>query len=81
MGRNITCRPEQNSKKKSTDPLFWGPSTNDIVMANPKMTVHKKLLTKSKVVNQIRCFCCYFKEEKILYQVKGEKNCLNRTKS
>ena len=39
------------------------------------MTVHKKLLIKLKVLNQILWSWCYYNEEKMLYQ-QGEKRWL-----
>ena len=39
----------------------------------PKMTVHRKLLMKLKVLNQIWWSWCYYNEEKMLYPARWKK--------
>ena len=46
----------------------------------PKMTVHKKLLIKWKVLNQIWWFWCYYNKEKMLYLVKWKKITVDQSK-
>ena len=52
LGKKDNCFLEQ-SPKKLTIPFFGGSPTDDKLMANPEMTVNKKLLIKLKVFNQI----------------------------
>ena len=47
---------------------------------NLKMTVHKKLLIKLKVLNQIWWSWCYYNEEKMLYPARWKKITVDQSK-
>ena len=50
-GEKYNLLTRAKSLKKSTDPLFGGPPTNEKVLKSPKITVRKRLLIKLKKIS------------------------------
>ena len=79
LGKRDNCCSEQSPKKMDFRILGGHPPmTNEWQI--PKMTVHKKLLIKLKVFNQISWSWCYYNKEKMLYPARWKNITVDQRK-